>query len=143
MATNFFPQRPDVNPTIYAYELIGVNTHTGLLKVGYTDRNAQERVAEQLKTARMQYKIVLDVSAMRNNGTAFTDHEVHSYLVKNKIRREQGEWFRCTRKDIEAAILSDKSGIENEDNRTLDFKLRPEQQEAVNKTKNYFKLNKK
>ena len=140
---NFFPPRPDVTPTIYAYELIGVTTHTGLLKVGYTYRNAQERVAEQLKTARMEYKIVLEVSAMRNNGTAFTDHEIHSYFAKNKIRREQGEWFRCTKKDILAAILAIKSGIENEDNRTLDFKLRPEQTVAVNKTEAYFNHYKK
>jgi hypothetical protein len=138
MATNFFPQRPKSTPTIYAYELTGVSTHTGLLKVGYTCRNAQERVAEQLQTSQVHYKIVLEVSAMRNNGTAFTDHEVHTYLIKNGIKRKDGEWFSCTKKDIEAAILSIKSGIENEDNRTLDFKLRPEQTEAVNKTEAYF-----
>jgi len=143
MANNFFPQRPNSIPTIYAYELTGVNTHIGKLKVGYTCRNAQNRVAEQLQTSQVQYKIVFEVSAMRNNGTAFTDHEVHSYLIKKGIRREQGEWFCCTKKDIEAAILSIKSGIENEDNRTLDFKLRPEQKEAVNKTINYFKSFKK
>ena len=43
----FFPPRPRTNSTIYAYELIGVNTHAGLLKIGYIDRDAQTRVAEQ------------------------------------------------------------------------------------------------
>lgn len=143
MATNFFPQRPKSTPTIYAYELAGVNTHDGLLKIGYTCRNAQERVSEQLQTVQVQYKIILEVSAMRNNGTAFTDHEVHNYLFKNGFRREHGEWFRCTKKDIDAAILSIKSGIENEDSRTLTFKMRPEQQEAVEKTINYFNSFKK
>lgn len=28
----FFPPRPSTNPTIYAYELVGVATHKGLLK---------------------------------------------------------------------------------------------------------------
>lgn len=143
MADNFFPQRPKSIPTIYAYELIGVGTHNGLLKVGYTCRNAKERVGEQVKTVQVQYKIVLEVSAMRNDGTTFTDHEVHSYLIKNGIRREQLEWFRCAKKDIEAAILSIKTGIENEDSRTLTFKMRPEQEEAVNKTIIYFNSFKK
>jgi hypothetical protein len=143
MASNFFPERPKSTPTIYAYELTGVPSRSGQLKVGYTCRNVQDRVAEQLKTSQIGYKIVLEITAMRNNGTTFTDHEVHRYLVKNKITREQGEWFRCTKKDLEAAILAIKSGIQNEDNRTLDFKLRPEQMDAVNKTAMYFNNYKK
>jgi superfamily II DNA or RNA helicase len=139
----FFPQRPKSMPTIYAYELTGVSTHKGLLKVGYTCRNAKLRIAEQLKTAKLQYKIVLEVSAMRNNGSAFTDREVHTNLIKQRVKRINGEWFRCTKKEIEAAILSIKSGIENEDNRTLDFKMRPEQAEAVYKTIEYFNHYKK
>ena len=35
----FFPPRPSINPTIYAYELVGVVTHKGLLKIGFTDRD--------------------------------------------------------------------------------------------------------
>jgi predicted nucleotidyltransferase len=30
--TEFFPARPSTNPTIYAYELVGVDTHRDLLK---------------------------------------------------------------------------------------------------------------
>ncbi len=41
MNKEFFPSRPDSTPTIYAYELDGVSTHTGLLKIGYTDRDAK------------------------------------------------------------------------------------------------------
>jgi hypothetical protein len=29
----FFPPRPTTNPTIYAYEMIGVPTHKRLLKI--------------------------------------------------------------------------------------------------------------
>ncbi|MFV0389254.1 MAG: hypothetical protein ACK5NT_10935 [Pyrinomonadaceae bacterium] len=42
MNNEFFPQRPETNPTIYAYELIGVDTHNGLLKVGFTNLGAAE-----------------------------------------------------------------------------------------------------
>ena len=47
----FFPPRPFINPTIYAYELVSVDTHKGLLKIGFTDRDAQLRIKEQLGTA--------------------------------------------------------------------------------------------
>ena len=80
---DFFPQRPAATPTIYAYELIGVETHTGLLKIGYTDRDAQTRVAEQLKTSGVKYRIVLEQSAMRPDGSAFDDHAVHRVLRSN------------------------------------------------------------
>ena len=54
MAQNFFPQRPTVTPTIYAYKLVGVESHKGFLKVGYTDRTAKERIDEQLHTSKVK-----------------------------------------------------------------------------------------
>lgn len=134
----FFPPRPEANPTIYAYELPHVGTHQGLLKVGYTSRTSQNRIAEQLKTARLKYNIVLEASAMRNDGSAFMDSDVHRLLRKKGIANPEGEWFRCTVKDIEAALLEIQSGVKNEENRTLNFGMRPEQSEAVEKTKAYF-----
>ena len=139
MSKDFFPKRPEASPTIYAYELIDVTTHKGLLKVGYTNRKAEKRIDEQTKTANIKYKIVFEESAMRNDGTAFTDHDIHRYFKTKGIKRTEGEWFKCTVKDIKAALLEIKSGIKNEDNRTLDFKMRPEQLEAVEKTITYFK----
>jgi len=52
----------------------------GLLKVGYTTRKVAERVKEQLQTSGLKYKIVLEESAWRGDGTAYTDHEVHRAL---------------------------------------------------------------
>ncbi|MEI6822155.1 MAG: DEAD/DEAH box helicase family protein [Bacteroidota bacterium] len=138
MSDKFFPQRPEANPTIYAYELIDVESHKGLLKVGYTSRTSKNRIEEQLKTSRVKYNIVLEESAMRNDGSNFTDHEVHKYLRKQGIKNQEGEWFLCTTKEVKAAILAIKNGVRNEDNRTLDFKLRPEQKEAIDKTITYF-----
>lgn len=51
---DFFPLRPSTNPTIYAYELVDV--------AGYTNRDAQTRIKEQLDTAAIQYKIVFEES---------------------------------------------------------------------------------
>jgi len=141
--SDFFPQRPVANPTIYAYELIGVDSHEGLLKVGYTSRTSQDRIAEQLKTSRIKYTIVFEESAMKNDGGVFTDFDVHRYLRKKGISNPEGEWFKCTVKEIQAAILEIKSGIKNEDNRTLSFGMRPEQSDAVEKTIQYFRSFKK
>ena len=46
--TEFFPQRPSITPTIYAYKLDGVDSHKGYIKVGYTERDAATRIKEQL-----------------------------------------------------------------------------------------------
>lgn len=143
MPKNFFPTRPEANPTIYAYELPNVVSHKGLLKVGYTFRAAEKRINEQTKTAAIEYKIVFEESAMRNDGSAFTDKELHRLFKKKGIKNTEGEWFRCTVKDVKAAILEIKSGVKNEENRTLDFGMRPEQTEAVDKTISYFKSFKK
>lgn len=135
----FFPPRPDAKPTIYVYELVDVPTHTGLVKVGYTDRDAQRRIKEQLGTSAVKYKIIHHESAMKNDGSAFSDHEVHRHLRKQGIENPEGEWFRCTLKEVQAAILAVRTGQRNIENRTLSFGMRPEQVEAVDKAMTYFK----
>ena len=138
MNRDFFPQKPDVNPTIYAYELVGVSSHKGFLKVGFTTRTSQERILEQLGTSGVQYKIVFEESAMRNDGTDFTDHEVHALLKSKGYKNPDGEWFQCTLDQLKNAVLSVKTGVDIEENRNLNFSMRPEQEEAVNKTSEYF-----
>ncbi len=144
MNNEFFPQRPDANPTIYAYTDTNPQ-YAGLLKVGFTTIDAKSRVAQQYPTLRpgpLPYKIVFEESAMKSDGSSFTDHEVHRHL-KKQGKHKEGEWFECSVKDVKAAMIAIKSGVRNEENRTLDFKVRPEQEEAVNKTIAYFKDYKK
>lgn len=143
MVKEFFPPKPNVKPTIYVYELVGVDSHKGLLKVGYTVRNAQERVAEQLKTSRLKYRIVLVEDAIRSDGTAFTDHEVHQHLSRRSIRRKDGEWFKCSVKDVSSAINNIRERKFSVETRWLNFKMRPEQKAAVEKTSTYFSNYKK
>jgi len=134
----FFPPRPTTNPTIYAYELVGVSTHIGQIKIGFTSRDAFSRVSEQLRTSGLKYTIVFEESAMRNDGSSFTDHDIHRLLRKQGFANPEGEWFRCTLKDLQKAIREVKTGERTEANRTLTFGMRPEQHAAVHKTIEYF-----
>ncbi len=140
---NFFPQRPKVTPTIYAYRLPGVDSHKGYLKVGFTNRTAKERIDEQLHTSKIAYEIVLVESAMTNDGSCFTDKDVHKLLEsKGHLRLnpldKTDEWFRCSAADVMATILSLRTGTANEENRTQNFTMRPEQFHAVEQTRTYF-----
>lgn len=138
--SDFFPQRPAANPTIYAYEDTNPQ-YKGLLKVGFTTNSVQDRVAQQYPTLRpgpAPYKIVFEESAMRSDGMSFTDHDVHRHLRRKKIHNPEGEWFKCSVKEVRAAVLALKEGIRNEDDRTQSFGLRPEQSAAVEKTAAYF-----
>ncbi len=141
MSRKFFPQRPESKPTIYAYEDTNPQ-YAGLLKVGYTTVDAQSRVAQQYPTrkpGKPPYRIVLEESAMRNDGTAFTDHDVHRCLRSSGVKNPEGEWFRCSVDHVKAAVIAVRTGEKTEMTRTLDFKMRPEQKGAVEKTAAYFK----
>jgi T5orf172 domain/Type III restriction enzyme, res subunit len=140
MSSEFFPPRPAARPTLYAYEDTNPQ-YAGLLKVGYTTVDVQARVAQQYPTLRPgkpPYRIVLEESAMRNDGTTFTDHDVHRHLRIVGITNPEGEWFKCSVKDVKAAIIALKTGEVNEESRSLDFTMRPEQKAAVDKTADHF-----
>lgn len=140
MQQEFFPQRPEALPSIYAYRDTNPQ-YEGLLKVGFTSGDVEKRVAQQYPTLRpgaLPYEIVLEESAMRNDGSSFTDHDIHRALRKKGIPNPKGEWFECSVGDVKAAIIAVRDGVENEDNRTLDFGMRPEQAEAVDKTIAFF-----
>lgn len=141
---SYLTPRPQVVPTIYAYSLPGVASHDGYIKVGFTDRNVEERIKEQLHTAGIKPRILLQESAMCPDGSCFTDHQVHKILERNGFThlnqgKDRNEWFFCKEKDILAAIKELKTGIRADRERTESFAMRPEQEEAVKKTQEYFK----
>lgn len=141
MNSEFFPNRPDARPTIYAYEDTNPQ-YVGLLKIGFTNLDVQVRVAQQYPTLRpgkLPYRIVLEEPAMRNDGTTFTDYDVHRYLKRSGINNPKGEWFKCSVNEVKSAVIAVRSRQFNEENRSLDFKMRPEQAAAVEKTIAYFK----
>jgi hypothetical protein len=83
----FFPQRPESHPMIYADD--DLYSHKGLLKVGYAEKDVEKRVAQQYPAKRPDglkpYPIGLVESAMRHDGSCFTDHDVHQVLHQKKV----------------------------------------------------------
>ena len=138
-------------PRIYAYtEPQFKETHwknrrqgKGLIKVGFTTKSSQERIAEQFGTNKPidnPYEILLDDIAIRFDGTYFTDHDVHKVLEKAGCHRFSGsEWFECTLEEVEQAIFAVKNHKFDITKRIANFKMRPEQAKAIELTSDYFR----
>jgi hypothetical protein len=130
--------KPEARPRIYAYS-IDDKAHEGLLKVGQTTRDVKQRVAEQVKTAAIKdYKIELDETAERDDGTIFTDHHVRAALVKKGFQNPELEWMRCKVADVRTVLTELHTGKQLTGTHHATFPMRSEQADAVNKTHAYF-----
>lgn len=136
--TDLFPESPA--PTIYAYSLPGVPSHSGCLKIGYTTRDPHTRIAEHTHTAGLTYRLELALPAVRSDGTLFRDTDVHALLRHSGFLRmlDGTEWFRCTKNDVRRAVDAVRERRHNLTARVNAFTMRPEQAEAVNVTAEYF-----
>ncbi len=131
--------RPEARPRIYAYSIADV-AHKGLLKVGQTTRDVKQRVAEQLKTAAIEnYKIELNESAERDDGSIFSDHEVRAALQKRGFEKIKLEWVRCTLKDVKTVLTELRTGQRFTGSHHETFPMRREQADAVDKTFDYYR----
>ena len=148
MPKEFFPQRPDSKPFIYAYSEPGNANYKGYLKVGFTSIDVEERVRQQfptLKPGAKPYSIDFREPAVRADGSSFMDHEVHDALERmghHALRTDDGkktEWYRAKVSDVRAAWIAVRDRTSNIEKRDMDFKMRPEQSAAVKKTLDYFK----
>lgn len=143
MPSDFFAPRPAITPTIYVYRLIGVQSHKGYIKIGYTDREVTARIKEQLGASHVPYELLYTESAMAEDGSVFMDHDVHAILERRGFTRldipEDNEWYNCTVNDVKAALIELKTGVRTDAQRTQSFKMRPEQYTAVTRTEAYFK----
>ena len=136
-----FTKRKVSETTIYGYTL-PYKTHKGLIKIGYTTRNVNKRIEEQLDSiSKKTYKIVLREVAMRNDGTHFKDTDVHTRLKRLGIKQVKDEWFKCKADDVKSVIISLRNKEEYELIRTKSFRLRPEQNNAVEITSKFFTRN--
>lgn len=141
---NIFIEHPRPDLKIYAYSEDNPK-YKGLLKIGMTERCVEERIKEQYGTKRPYgdpYKIHLIESSIRNDGSFFRDKDVHNLLTQNGFQNPGGEWFECKVSDVKSAISSLRSGHLFSRTRTETYKMRPEQEEAVRKTKRYFETEK-
>src|SRR5689334_6671046 len=122
--------RPEARPCIYAYS-IDDPAHTGLLKVGQTTRNVKQRIFEQVKTAAIKnYRIELDESAARDDGTIFSDHNVRTALVKKGFENTELEWMRCSVADVKTVLTELRTGQKLTGTHHETFPMRWEQVEA-------------
>ena len=142
----FFPARPETRPMIYAYEEDN-SKYAGMLKVGFASTGVEKRVAGQFPVLKpgdkKPYRIVFSESAMYSDGGSFTDKRVHEKLVAMGYEQQyhQGkktEWFKCSVSAVRAAWIAVCNRVDNVEQRTLDFKMRPEQSAAVEKTVRYY-----
>ena len=137
-----------VVPMIYAYTTPGVKYHEGWTKIGYTERDVDERIKEQSQTidivAKKEWQ---DLAIFSDGKTRFTDKEFHSYLTKNDIKRKDPqpdaegcpEWFYISGDEsyvLFSKFRRDKGVLESLG--VSDYTLREEQKRAVNQTRDYF-----
>lgn len=144
-------------PRIYAYTepqyenktWAGNRSGKGWIKVGETDRTAQERIKEQFPINKPEtpYSILLDEIAIREDGTYFGDKDVHKVLCQlgaKQLKDNKGkdtEWFEASVDDVHLAITSIKTRKSVLKTKLNSFGMRPEQKRAVEITSAYFKEN--
>lgn len=113
----------------------------GKFKVGYTTHDdVWVRIKQQTGTmhpTQEGIKLHVDTEAVRHDGTEFKDHAVHAVLVQQGIRHDS-EVFEASLDELNAAIASVKSGNAFDAQRTTDFRMRPEQADAVDESAAYF-----
>ena len=136
-----------IYPQIYAYTLPTVSDDAGWIKIGYTERkNVDARILEQTKTAAINLsyiKLWSEPAKFNNSDKWFTDKQFHAYLrkFKNVKQRSNTEWFYYDGVPEKAHIDFEdfRNNKFNQAKEQLDYTLRPEQEDAVNKTFAYAK----
>jgi len=134
-----------IYPQIYAYTTPTVSSNQGWIKIGYTEKkDVEARIKEQSHTISVPTKTLwTEPAKFSDTNDWFTDKRFHSYLSKYKDikRRPSTEWFYYDGKpqqshyDFLDFLNHKKSQIREE----LPYVLRPEQEDAVNKTLEYKK----
>lgn len=144
-----------VYPQIYSYTLPELKPNEGSQKIGYTEQeNVHDRILQQVKTAafRLNYELLWSAPAFfKDSKESFIDKLFHKFLEKKGIERklELGqEWFYFNGEPLKSKDLFDLfrkekfSALQN-DKGKVDYTLRFEQNEAVEKAIDYFQKTEK
>lgn len=144
-----------VYPQIYSYTLPELKPNEGSQKIGYTEhKDVHNRILQQVKTAaiRLKYELLWSAPAFfKDSDESFIDKVFHRFLEKKGIERkwELGqEWFYFNGEPLKSKDLFDLfrkekfSALQN-DNGKIDYTLRFEQNEAVEKAIDYFQKTEK
>lgn len=145
------------HPKIYAWTdeqhveipWAGGREGTGLIKVGYTDRNVDARIRESrgIKSPTTKpHELLLTEAALTDEGAVFRDHSVHAQLTAAGVTRvvdadgAPTEWFETTVEEVRAAIEAARTGTKLDRlTKRASFPMRAEQQAAVERTSAYFR----
>jgi hypothetical protein len=115
---------------------------------------AHKRIRQYTKTAGIAYQLLhTEISIFVRNGMIFTfnDKQVHKVLERSGIRKKEfegvkgaDEWYCCDLETVKKAISAVKSGFASLHPSDITQKqtpiiFRPEQQEAISKTRKRFK----
>ena len=143
----------NVVPMIYAYTTPGISYHDGYIKIGYTEQKVEDRIYQQTHTAGIKANVEWKGNAIFEDGSGdtFTDKQFHAYLRKNGIKQPQdegneyfakddeNEWFHVSPSESKSHFYDFKSnrGVCGDNHEVLLYKLRKEQEDAVNQTLAY------
>lgn len=129
---------------LYAYSTPEIARHNGWLKIGDTEQGVHKRIKQQTHTADVRFELEWkDIAMYRDDCTYFRDHDFHDYLTEYKgiECNDHTEWFRidgvALRRCFEEFVSRDyqQKGLH------YSYKLRDEQQRAVEKTLTYLENN--
>lgn len=130
-------------PVCYAYTTPDVPKHKGRTKIGFTERDAETRVKEQLYTPDIDGEIAWVKNAIyEDSSETFRDDDFHRYLVKQGVEKKTGkEWFKIDPKSAKHMFddFRDTKGLIESDSNPAPYQLRDEQAEAVAMTMDYFR----
>jgi superfamily II DNA or RNA helicase len=151
---------------VYIYS-IADNQHAGQLKIGGATVNSHEprqheideaahaRIKQQTQTAGIKYVLEHAELAVTDNNEYFADYDVHNVLLrsgferKSDIGNKHSEWFEIDLETAKNAIRATKAGrealntVEKTGKRYAEFQFRPNQREAIDRTKKAIKQNRK
>lgn len=134
-----------IEPKCYAYTTPEIKRHDGWTKIGYTEQDdVKRRIAQQTQTADIKFNLEWEKRAIYEDGSgdAFKDKDFHAYLSKKEYEKmANSEWFHILpNKSLEEFLYFRSHRGILESYGTLPYKLRTEQNQAVQQTKDYFIL---
>ena len=136
---DLLPEKPEARLRIYAWSTKEIKKYEGCLKVGQTtQKDVNVRIRQSQGVAPVKYKLEVDESAEREDGTVFRDSAVRDRLKAKGFKNVELEWMRCTAQDVAVAIMELKTGQALVGSHHEDFKVRSEQSAAVKKTADYY-----
>lgn len=132
------PEKSTARLRIYAWSTNEIKKFEGCLKVGQTTQDVNARIKQSQGVAQVPYKLEVDESAEKEDGSFFRDSAVRERLKQKGFENVELEWMRCSAKDVLQAIKELQTGVVRSGTHTEDFKMRSEQAAAVKKTAAYF-----